>query len=404
MSYFDDASLVMIPSGYKTSKVYSVKPIDGTGDLTFTRASTATRVNASGLVEAVSSNVPRLDYLNSTCPRLIIEPSRTNLILQSEALNTTWSPNGTPTITANTTVSPDGTTNADTLAVAIAGNGVFQAFTVTISAAHSFSVYLKNISSATNVLIGCDTLPSNATINFNTVTGAIIGTGAGITSSSVTNAGNGWYRVQGTYTSTGVANTLIIYGQGVMSFSAWGAQVEAGAYPTSYIPTTTASVTRLAESSSSASVPSLFGATEGSFFIECTFDGRNTNGAIPLFLRSSVSTSFNQATYLQFGTSDIILNVYSGGTSQAQISGGSFTTGQTLKIAFGYKANDFVLYINGVQIGTDTSGVISTSLSFIDLGSYLLLQSTYQYDGKISQALLFKTRLSNSSLAELTTI
>jgi hypothetical protein len=404
MSYFDDASLVFIPSGTKTSKAYSVKPIDGTGDLTFTRASTATRVNASGLVEAVASNVPRLDYLNSTCPRLILEPSRTNLILQSEALNTTWAPNGTPTITANTTVSPDGTTNADTMAVAIAGNGLFQAFTVTISAAHSFSVYLKNISSATNVLIGCDTFPSNATINFNTVTGAIIGTGADITSSSVTNAGNGWYRVQGTYTSTGVGNTLLIYGQGVMSFSAWGAQVEAGAYVSSYIPTTTASVTRLAESSSSASVPSLFGATEGSFFIECTFDGRNATGAIPLFLRSSVSTSFNQATYLQFGASSVDLNVYSGGTIQAAISGGSFTTGQTLKIAFGYKANDFVLYVNGVQIGTDTSGAISTSLSFIDLGSYLLLQSTFQYDGKISQALLFKTRLSNSSLAELTTI
>jgi hypothetical protein len=200
-------------------------------------------------------------------------------------------------------------------------------------------------------------------------------------------------------TFTPTAGSLILTISGTVTN--W--QLEAGSYATSYIPTTTASVTRVAESSSSASVPSLFGTTEGSFFIECTFDGRNPSGAIPLFLRSSVSTSFNQATYLQFGTSDIVLNVYSGTTLQAAISGGSFTNGQTLKIAFGYKANDFVLYVNGVQIGTDTSGAISTSLSFIDLGSYLLLQSTFQYDGKISQALLFMTRLTNAQLTELTT-
>ena len=68
MSYFDDASLVMIPSGYKDQKVYSVKPIDGSGDLTFSRASNATRVNSSGLVEKV----------------------RTNLLLQSNSFDTTW--------------------------------------------------------------------------------------------------------------------------------------------------------------------------------------------------------------------------------------------------------------------------------------------------------------------------
>ena len=212
MSFYDDASLVLIPSGIKTSKVYSQKPTDGTGDLTFTRASIATRTNASGLIESVASNVPRLDYSGgATCPSLLLEPQRTNLVLRSEALdNASWSVNGSPTITANTTVSPDGTTNADTIAPAVVGEGVFQSFTVVSAVAHSFSVYLKNITSATNILVGCDSSPSTATISFNAVTGAIFATGASITSSSVTNAGNGWYRVQGTYTSTGTLNTLII--------------------------------------------------------------------------------------------------------------------------------------------------------------------------------------------------
>ena len=109
MSYFDDASLVMIPSGYKTSKVYSVKPTDGSGDLTFSRSNdTATRVNSAGLIEKV----------------------RTNLVLQSQAFNTTanWSTNASPTVTANTTVALDGTTTADTIAATGSFSGVYQSF------------------------------------------------------------------------------------------------------------------------------------------------------------------------------------------------------------------------------------------------------------------------------------
>ena len=57
MSLYTDASLIMYPSGYKEDKIYSLKPTDGSGDLTFTRASTATRVNAEGLIEKVRTNV-----------------------------------------------------------------------------------------------------------------------------------------------------------------------------------------------------------------------------------------------------------------------------------------------------------------------------------------------------------
>jgi len=74
--FYDLASLVVVPSGYKASKVYAQKPLTTDGQLTFSRASTATRVNASGLIETVSSNVPRLDYTNSTCPKLLLEKQR----------------------------------------------------------------------------------------------------------------------------------------------------------------------------------------------------------------------------------------------------------------------------------------------------------------------------------------
>ena len=123
MSYFDDASLVMIPSGYKTSKVYSVKPTDGSGDLTFSRSNdTATRVNSAGLIEKV----------------------RTNVIPYSQAFdNALWikDRNGTgiaPSVTANNATAPDGTLTADTI-VFNAGAGtttgdssvIYQAITLT---------------------------------------------------------------------------------------------------------------------------------------------------------------------------------------------------------------------------------------------------------------------------------
>jgi len=415
MSYFDDASLVLIPSGIKNQKIYSVKPLDGSGDLTFSRASSATRVNSSGLIESSASGLPRLDYLNSTCPRLILEPQRSNLAQYSEQMdNAAWSKNGV-TVTANAAVSPDGSTNADKIVeTATTGpHGLAPTYSIANSTTYTFSVFAKKAEND-YVIMNIYTGVASTFTSFNVANGTIGTTGVGATA-KIENYGSGWYRCMLTVTTaatgspnifmwTARANDAIEYtGNGVNGTFMYGCVLEAGAYATSYIPTLGTSVTRVAESASSASIPSLFGATEGSFFIECTFDGRNANGAIPLFLRSSVSTSFNQATYLQFGTNNITLNVYSGGSIQVAISsGGIYTTGQTLKISFAYKANDFVMYVNGVQIGTDTSGAISTSLSFVDLGSYLLLQSTFQYDGKISQAILFPTRLSNSDLAALT--
>jgi hypothetical protein len=171
----------------------------------------------------------------------LIEKVRTNLILQSENFTTSWILNSAPTITANTTVAPDGTTTADTIAATAFKSGVYQTPAVVSGVEYSFSVYVKNISGATNMIIGCELNPTTAIINFNAVTGAIISTGASITGSSVTDAGNGWYRVSGTYVSTGTSNTIVVLGNSAMTFAAWGYQLEAGV-TTDYIPTTTTAV------------------------------------------------------------------------------------------------------------------------------------------------------------------
>ena len=89
------ASLLLIPSGYKSGVAYAQLPNNGNGDLTWTRASTANRTNSSGLIESVASGVPRLSYMYGSCPALLLEPQRTNLVLRSEEFDDlTWTKSG----------------------------------------------------------------------------------------------------------------------------------------------------------------------------------------------------------------------------------------------------------------------------------------------------------------------
>ena len=146
MSFYSDASLVLIPSGTKTSKVYSQKPTDGTGDLTFTRASDATRVNSAGLIEKV----------------------HTNILLQSNTFsNASWAKDGT-TLTGGQ-AGYDGTNNA-WLLDKIALDFRFINQSVTISGTYVFSVYAK-----ANTL-GKITLrdSSSQAVEFNLSTGTIV--------------------------------------------------------------------------------------------------------------------------------------------------------------------------------------------------------------------------------------
>ena len=91
MSLADQASLLFIPSGYKSQKVYSIFPTDGDGDFDFSRSGSATRIAKNGLITTVDSNVPRLEYplidgVVNGCPSLLLEPQRTNLITYSQKI------------------------------------------------------------------------------------------------------------------------------------------------------------------------------------------------------------------------------------------------------------------------------------------------------------------------------
>ena len=382
--FYDEASLVLVPSGYKASKVYAQKPLTTDGQLTFSRASTATRVNASGLVETVASNVPRLDYLGSTCPKLQLEPQRQNLALYSSAFNESsyWFANNA-TITANNAVSPDGTSNADMYTATGSSNFLNGAAVSAGSNTITYSVFVK--AGTQSVFRIREAYYFGTATIFNLSTGTVTsGTG------TITNYGNGWYRCTHTQAyGAGEVNLSCIYDTTASTgtFYIYGAQFEVGAYATSYIPTTAAAVTRLADAASKTGISSLIGQTEGTLFMD--FVAQQTSTAQSHIWLDTDIAIFGGTT-LTFYTS--------GGV---EFNGGTLVTGQRYKVAFGYKLNDFVAYVNGVQVGTDTSGTVPAT-------SNLYLN---QYSGgiqiqkkELNQALLFKTRLTNDQLAQLTAV
>jgi hypothetical protein len=212
MSLFTDASLVMIPSGYKDQKVYSVTPTDGTGDLTFTRSNdTATRVNSSGLIEKV----------------------RTNEVLYSNDFTYAGWANVNVTITPNNTTGPFGEQNATKVELTGAGAYIAQQISVSNPPFITFSIYAK--AGTQNIFRLRESYYYGTQVVFDLTTGTIIsGTG------TIESVGSGWYKVSITQAYTAGQTAInFTYDSTAASgyFFAFGAQYEISDAPTGYIPT-----------------------------------------------------------------------------------------------------------------------------------------------------------------------
>lgn len=350
-------------------------------------------------------NVPRIDYTNGSCPSLLVEPQRTNLFLRSEEFNNaTWTPL-LATVTANNTTAPSGNLTADKF-VATATTGVhilLQTPTGSVSGTtYTASVFVKAAGLSRITLLnnqgGGGIVDYNLTTNTFTLVSGV--------SASIQNYGNGWYRCVMTFTanSTGTFNLQVrladssgnttFTGNGVDGVSLWGFQVEQGTFATSYIPTVASTVTRNADVISKTGISSLIGQTEGTMFCDVNLNSRVS------FTYFTIADNLASATnYLgiAFLNNSIAFESVVSGALQANISHSNTSTGR-FKIAAAYKANDFVLYINGTQIGVDTSGTIPTC-SEIGLSVFNQAQAL-----NYNSAQLYKTRLSNSELAQLTTL
>jgi hypothetical protein len=181
-----------------------------------------------------------------------------------------------------------------------------------------------------------------------------------------------------------------------------GIQIEAGAYPTSFISkSTTASVTRVADAASKTGISSLIGQTEGTLYAEFTYRGVANSGSYEHIIVVSDGTTNNMIAVLKNNTTaELYVYAANGGAIQVNSVGISGTNVLgTHKVAFAYKANDYVCYLDGVQVFTDTSATVPTVANV-----YVGTDGTAPIGGTINQALLFKTRLTNAQLAELTAL
>jgi hypothetical protein len=218
------------------------------GDMTVTRATTATRVNENDLVSSVASNVPRIDYTGGGCPSILLEPQRTNLLLRSQEFdNAPWGTAGSITITANNATSPDGTQNADLFSQPSSSAYRYQNLGV-LSGTITTSIFVKKGSQSSiafGFVAGSYTGGMSVIFDFDTQTFGTPTNYANFTSISATyqSYGNGWYRLNLTGTTATSTAYFYVVGSLLDSFAVnayiFGAQVEAGAYPTSYIPTST---------------------------------------------------------------------------------------------------------------------------------------------------------------------
>ena len=405
MSLLASASLILTPNGYKSGKLYSIVPSSGNGDLTFTRATSASRTNSSGLIENILTGVPRLDYSGSISS-ILLEPQRTNLKLQSSNFTTSWTLNNSATVTSNSTISPDGTQNADTINPALlGGSGVYQFSTVVSGSPYTFSVYVKNTSTATSIVIGCDGNPSTAVLYYNPTTKTITSNGASIISSSVVNAGNDWYRVSGTYNPTNTSNSFVIYSQDSsgMPFAVWGAQLELGSYATSYIPTTTSTVTRNADITLVTGVSSLIGQTEGTLFIEWAPGdlGLDTNSNIMGIYSSTGNNRLSLYLDVYGGTPHLTIDLTKNSTSTYFTPAIPLTNTSFRKLAVVYKSNSMYIFENGVKIYTNNSTGVTFSLTE---QLETLTFSPYNKTNKVRNAQMYPIALTDTECLSLTTL
>ena len=412
MALFDDASLVVTPNGYKAGTLYSIKPTSGAGDMTVVRATTATRVNSAGLIESVANNVPRLDYSNGTCPSILVEPQRTNLLQYSEQFNNAyWELGSVASVTANTTISPDGTQNADTLTANGAGS-LFVRYNVFLGTAQtcSNSVYAKKNNNRYVGLRNSGTISAHDVFDFDTKTwtnnsGAVL---------SYDELPNGWFRLKSVNTdavnlnyywsvipavsTAGAENTTASN----LNVYIWGAQAEQNAsYPTSYIPTTSAAVTRNGDAIYKTGISALIGQTEGTLFLYADIQKHNESD---FYIAISNGASLGDAIYLyqpSSGNIQILTRKTGNGDGTITIAAANWTAGLN-KVAIAYTATTIEVFINGVSKGSTTFTALPT-LSQLTIGSRPDVVGTLVGTGIYSEAVVFPTRLTNSECISLTT-
>jgi len=421
-------TLALIPAS-QGSKVFSVLPSSGVGDFDFSRGSAATRINSQGLIENVASGQSRLDYplidgVVSGCPSVLLEPQRTNLLPYSEDFsNAAWGKYNT-TLQSNQVISPDGTLNADILFETSDNNFhfIFDAISSLANTEYNFSIFVKKLNRRYVGIQGFNSLNKGSIAFFDLDNGTLEyefseGTGYSVSDAKIEKYPNGWYRLSANFTapdteiymglcladerwSSGTAYDNTYSGDITKGVYIFGAMLEQGSFPTSYIPNygTAAGVTRSAETANGAGDASTFNDSEGVLMVETSAlaNDLNIEG-----ISISDGSSSNRVVFFKWNLSNSI---------RARVtSSGVNTLNQTItisdvttlnKIAIKYKLNDFAIWINGIKLFTDTSGSTPIGLNELNFNSDGIGGAPFR--GNTKQIQYFQTALTDSELEQLT--
>ena len=372
-------------------------------------------------------NAPRFDYDPVTLQPLglLVEEQRTNLLTYSERFDdVTWGKT-TASVTVNTVLSPDGTVSADTITATSVGSNtgfISQPFTATASTTYAFSIYVKHgtessvllqqICTVGGVSSGCYASynvvagTTSAVSNYGSITGA---------TAAITNVGNGWYRcslIMPIPAGTITAGSVWFYpytgadAAGTYAY-AWGAQLEAGAFATSYIPTVASQVTRAVDSVFLNTLSPWFNQREGTLYVSASYysavPAAGTRGG---FVGSGSYAAANAINIFNGGGTATVDAFFTSVTyPDVNLNRPIATAAYAInKIAYGYNQNNgsYNLSVNASAVATGTSTQNTATFTSIALGRRDSSTSNL-LNGYIQRFSYYPRRLTNAELQSVTT-
>jgi hypothetical protein len=381
----------------------------------YTATTTQPITNYIPALQTAAAGQARFDHSGAESLGLLVEEQRTNLLLRSEEFdNASWTKTNI-SVTANTIVAPDGALTGDKIVenTSAVEHFVSQSLLFAASTTYTFSVFAKKAERGFLwIRLGGVPFGSGKYAFFNLSAGTIGTVISGLTA-SITNCGNDWYKCVVTATSSSAAtagtafgvssadNTLSYTGDGYSGIFLWGAQVEAGAFATSYIPTTSASVTRSADAASmtGANFSSWFNQSEGTVYSEFA-SAAALSGLFPRILSISDGTVANILEWSLNAATGTLFRSRVNSTFVATLDVGASTANSFAKIASGYQANNFGASRNGGAAVTATSGALPV-VSRLVIGASG--DSTSQLNGSIKKISYYPAKLTSAQLQAITT-
>ena len=381
------------------------------GDFTVDRNNTKYVLGSSGTLVAVPADEPAFEFNpDGSYKGLLVEPAATNLATYSDDFNSVgWSLlDGNSQVTSDAAVSPDGTTNADKLEASNTSSvQKILRKTYSSSGENTFSIYAK-AAELSYLHIDFSDIRS-AIFDITAGSGSVVSS-TGSTYASIEDVGNGWYRCIVTTTLNSTFIDVQLYNGTTITFSAsigdgvyiWGAQLEAGPIATSYIPTSGSTVQRVKDDINLSPAASLIGQNEGTLYVEV--DWRLATGKTQFICRIDSSVDGGVLAYVRADANYNVIRFQlqeDSGVARVIDTGESSDITGIQKIAFAYASADSKFAINGTTYTPSTNNAFAFTET-LDRIFFNSGNQTNQPNMWIRAVALYKTRLTNDQLADLT--